>query len=214
MISKEQIRGARAYLGWDRQKLSDESGVSVDQIANLETGKTESPRARTMHDLEKSFVRHGVVFKDGGILPRRHEVVILRGRQGFWDFYDDVYHTMREQSGRILISGVEEPIFWHWLGEKREEHGARMAELKNFTQKIIIREDASNAKPYYNTTEYRMLAADQFSGVPFYLYGSKLAIINFEPEDVEVFIHDHPNIAAAYEKQFYALWNSCKVPHA
>src|SRR5690606_15060809 len=97
MITMAQIRAARAFLDWDRKKLSQESGVTLTQIANLETGKTESPRQRTLADIENAFARHGVAFKeDGGIAPRKHEVRVLLGQQGFWDFYDDVYTTIRE----------------------------------------------------------------------------------------------------------------------
>jgi hypothetical protein len=66
--------------------------------------------------------------------------------------------------------------------------------------------------PAYSTTEYRLLPEDQFTGIPFSVYGTKLAIINFQPDDVQVFIIDEPNIAEAFTVSFFALWNTCKEP--
>jgi hypothetical protein len=99
-----------------------------------------------------------------------------------------------------------------WLGDKRHSHKERMYRLNNFEQKIIVQEGTSELLTSYDTTSYRLLSKKQFSGVPFYLYGDKLAIINFEPDDVQIFIIDQPNIAQAYEKTFFALWDTCKIP--
>lgn len=160
--------------------------------------------------MHEAFSQRGIVFVDDGVHRRKHQIRVLEGQKGFWDFYDDVYETVRAQGGDILISGVVEPLFYKWMGEKRETHGARMAALKNFTQKIIVQEGEAQVNPYYKTTEYRTLSQERFSGVPFYLYGRKLAIINFDPDNVQVFIIDQPNISNAYEKMFYALWSLCE----
>ena len=55
--------------------------------------------------------------------------------------------------------------------------------------------------------EYRWTPKDRFSEIPFYVYGKKLAIILFEPENVSVFIIDNPKIADAYKKQFNVIWD-------
>ena len=206
MITREQIRAARGWLGWDRQKLSDESGISLNQIVRFENGETKSPRQSTLHDIEKAFIRYGVEFKDGGVVPRKTEIRALHGQQGFWDFYDDVYHTVRELGGHILISGVDGGEFHRWHGDRAEAHIERMKQLGNFEQKIIVKGGGEHVPPVYKGTEYRQLDPAHFPEAPFYCYGHKLAIINFQPGDVSIFIIEEPKVAVAFEKIFFSLW--------
>lgn len=206
-ITLQQIKAARALLDWTQEDLANRAGLDVNRIRGYESGRHKTQVV--LEAISNSFTAHGIEFLPEGVQKRKHEVRTLRGQQGFWGFYDDVYDTIREHGGDILISGVVESEFWRWLGEKRWSHKDRMDKLSNFSQKIIVKEGTLNLKASYSTTTYRTLPADQFSGVPFYLYGSKLAIINFEPEDVEVFIIDHSKVAEAYQKTFYALWNVC-----
>ena len=52
---------------------------------------------------------------------------------------------------------------------------------------------------------------DRFSEIPFYVYGNKLAIILFEPDNVSISIIDNPKIAEAYKKQFNVMWDQAIV---
>ena len=207
-ITVQQIKAARALLDWDQQALADHAGLQVHQIRTLETERAKS--SKVIEAVYKTFVDHGLGFIDDGVTKRRFEMKVLHGQTGFWAFYDDIYETVRQHGGRILVSNVEETVFWKWLGDYRIIHRERMEKLNNFTQKILVKEGTQNLLTNYHTTSFALLSSTQFTGVPFYLYGTKLAIINFEENDVQVFIIDHPNISVAYEKTFYALWDSAK----
>lgn len=65
MISPEQIRAARALLGWKQVDLARESGVSEISVKNIERGATD-PRVSTLSALQAAFERAGVVFLDTG----------------------------------------------------------------------------------------------------------------------------------------------------
>lgn len=49
------LRKARATMGWSRQKLAQESGVSGPGIYNLEVGNSRNPQEATRKKLEKAL---------------------------------------------------------------------------------------------------------------------------------------------------------------
>lgn len=211
LITSHQVKAARGLLGWTQDELANHAALEVSQVRRFE--RDESKTIEILEAIERAFTLQGIEFITEGVRKRRSQIQTLRGQQGFWDFYDDVYETVRVQGGNILISNVDEKVFWKWLGDRRQMHKERMAKLDNFVQKIIVKEGTSELLTTYTTTSYRELPENQFSGIPFYLYGSKLAIINFQPDDVQIFVIDEPQIAAAYEKMFFGLWDDvCHEP--
>jgi transcriptional regulator with XRE-family HTH domain len=65
-ISKEQIRGARAMLGWSREDLSHASGVPVRTLADLELGVRDT-RPASLGRVQAALEAAGVQFdRDDG----------------------------------------------------------------------------------------------------------------------------------------------------
>src|SRR5690606_38091053 len=117
-------------------------------------------------------------------------------------FYDDVYATIRDRGGDIFVHNVDETLFLKWLGDKKEAHRERMSRLGNFNQKIILCEGDTNFAVDFAKVEYRWLPEEEFSSVPFYIYGPKLALITFEDDDVGVFILHQDDITSTFRKLF------------
>ena len=65
MISAEQIRAARALLGWTQADLARRSGISEVAIKNVERGMTD-PRSSTLRALITAFEKAGVIFLPSG----------------------------------------------------------------------------------------------------------------------------------------------------
>ncbi|WP_417460441.1 helix-turn-helix domain-containing protein [Kordiimonas sp.] len=64
MIRGEQIRAARAILGWSQSMLSESSGVSLTAIRRIEPQDgTPGATARTLERIEKAFNSAGVFFE-------------------------------------------------------------------------------------------------------------------------------------------------------
>lgn len=63
MFSPEQNRAARALLGWSRDRLADESGVSAIAIKAFESGGND-PRVSTLVAIRTAFARSNVIFLD------------------------------------------------------------------------------------------------------------------------------------------------------
>ncbi len=210
MPTIEQIRAARALIGWSQGDLAERAELSQTGIARIENG-TNQPSSTTLAKIVDAFDSAGIEFiDDSGVKKRTNEIRILRGQKGFWAFYDDVYETIKEFGGEICISNNDEENCDKWFGVKKwHEHKNRMVGLskaRNFNFRILVKEgDCHFVVP--ECAEYRWIAKERFSDVPFYVYGEKLAIFLYEPDDVSIFVIDNSKIAETYKIQFSIMWD-------
>ena len=65
LVTPEQIRAARALLGWKQLDLAQHSGLSEIAIKNLEQRRTD-PRSSTLAAILKAFDEAGVVILQPG----------------------------------------------------------------------------------------------------------------------------------------------------
>ena len=65
MISRKQIRAARALAEWTQDKLAEETGLSLIMIKRIEGGRSD-PRSTALYAIQQAFVRAGIVFLDDG----------------------------------------------------------------------------------------------------------------------------------------------------
>lgn len=211
MITTAQIRGARGVLNWSQGDLSERTGISATSIGSIENGLTQA-RESTLENIQKAFEDSGIEFlPNDGIRKKSGEVRILKGRSGFWEFYEDIYNTLKMSPGEVVVSNVDERKFEKWLGaENRTIHVERMKAIDGVTYKILLREgdDYFLATPDYS--EYRWIPSSFFSSVPFYVYGQKLAVLLFDA-DPTVIILEYPSVAQAYRVQFDAFWDISKI---
>lgn len=63
IICPEQCRGARAMLGWSRERLAKSSNVSIRTIVDFERG-ARRPYDRTLVDVRKALEDAGITFID------------------------------------------------------------------------------------------------------------------------------------------------------
>ena len=212
MITSYQIKAARVLIDWSQNDLAEAIDVSLPTLRNIEKGG--DAKLDTLKKIKSVLELHGIEFLDNDGLKRRSTVLrTFEGQEGYWKFYDDVYETVKKSGGEILVSNVDEREFDKWLGERWEIQKNRMLDLsgeQDFSIRILVKEgDRHFTVPEY--AEYKWTPQDRFSEIPFYVYGNKLAIILFEPENVSISIIDNPKIAEAYKKQFNVMWDQAIV---
>jgi len=207
-ITTAQIRGARGLLDWSQAELSRRTGISTTSIGNIESGNTQA-RESTLAIIRKSFEDGSIEFiGKEGVRVKIGDVRVFEGTQGFRDFYDDIYNTLKVTGGDVMVSNVDERQFVKALGDYATVHIERMKHLDNINYQILIREgDDYNPGDEYG--EYREINKELFSSVPFYIYGKKLAIILFNP-DPTVIVLNYVSVAEAYALQFHDMWNRAK----
>ena len=211
-ITTAQIRGARGILNWSQQDLAQRTGISATSIGAIENGQT-TPRESTLQTIRKTLENAGIEFIGlDGVRQRTGDVRVFQGQEGFWDFYEDIYTTLRDNPGEVLVSNADERLFEKWLGaENLKKHVTRMQGIKDLSYKILIKEGDTYFLATSDYAEYRWMSKDQFSLVPFYVYGKKLAILIFGTEPKAI-VMNYAAVSEAYRAQFEAIWKISKEP--
>ncbi len=211
-ITTAQIRGARGILNWSQQDLAQRTGISATSIGSIENGQT-TPRESTLAPIRKTLDSAGIDFIGlDGVRQRTGDVKIYQGKSGFWDFFEDIYATLRDNPGEVFVSNVDERLFEKWLElENLQKHVVRMRSIKGLSYKILIKEGDMHFLATPDYAEYRWIPKDQFSTVPFYVYGDKLGIVIFGTEPKVISIN-FPAVSEAYRTQFEAIWKNSSLP--
>lgn len=211
-ITTAQIRGARGLLGWNQSDLSDRTGISTTSIGAIENGNTQA-RESTLVLIRRAFEGGGVEFiGQDGVRIRNSQVRTYSGKAGFWDFYEDVYNTVVANPGKVLVSNVDERDFEKWLAEENlKTHVERMRSIQGLSYQILIREGDTHFLATPDYCEYRWIPKKDFTSVPFYIYGDKMAVLLFNVEPTVIVIQQ-ASVADAYRKQFASMWDNSMEP--
>jgi DNA-binding XRE family transcriptional regulator len=203
MISRDQIRAARALLDWSQPQLAERAGVSTDLISKIENGVTDGS-LKTLNKIQDVLSNAGVEFLDNdGIRRESKGVKEYRGGSEFVEFMTDVYNNV-DDGGQVFVSNVDEKHFVKWLGGKTELHIQKMLDIKNLDFRILVCEGDDFRPATY--AKYKTLPEQHFGDIPLYIYGNKTALIVFEPNDVNVYVINHPDVTSFFKFQFLKRW--------
>lgn len=207
-ITAQQLRSARAFLDVSRNDVSAVTGVGVQTLADLENGKTDSPRISTLDTLRLYYEAKGVEFvDDGGIRPRKVMVQQYQGAEGFRKFMDDVYEVAKAQGGEICLHNAKPGNWIKWLGvEWNTMHTNRMLELGKLDFKITAGHD--DYQLIGKHAEYRWLPREMWNDQSFYAYGDRMALMNFEEESVHIVVMYNRKFADGFRKLFNVAWST------
>ena len=205
MITKEQIRAARGWLGWSQVDLARESGVGENTIYNIECGETTDPRKGTVRDIELAFLRHGVEFKpDGGIGPRTVSIIRFEGEGWYLRLLDDVYKTlMDKKDGELLFFGSDDRA-------SPEEVNGRIRKMRNAGIKMRQLVEEENTYLLGPVKEYRYISKKNFKNNVTIVYGDKVAVCTANNTMAMVF--DDKPMSEAWGRLFEELWDNLKQP--
>ncbi|MCB1783065.1 MAG: helix-turn-helix transcriptional regulator [Alphaproteobacteria bacterium] len=208
----EQIRAARALIGWSQGELAEEAGLSQTGVARIENG-TNHPNSSTIEKIVAAFDKADVEFiGETGVKKRTGEVRTLKGSQGFRQLMNEVYEAAKAGDNNIcLFNGVPD-VFINILGpEWYDMHAARMRALKrtNFL-KIIVRNGEKNLIAT-GFSEYRWFPEHLFNEKTVYAYGNKLAFLNFNDNDVTIYILDYAEFSDSFRVLFNIAWENVAI---
>lgn len=208
-ITAEQCRAARAFLDWGQPELAERSGLTVTTISSFEKGTGNAPSARTMRRIIQAFELAGIDFTStGGIERKNNLITVLEGENANAELLEDIYYTLREKGGEVLIAGLAEP------GDENKplrdfilKHIERL-QSANITERILIEEGDTNiiAPAHW----YRWASVKNFSDTPFQLYGDKLAMIDWGPPQQITILH-HPLYAQTFRNLFDQAWEKAPL---
>ncbi len=211
MIEPRQIRAARALLNWSQDDLANASGIARSSIKNIENDITTA-RKDTIHDIQAALENSGIEFlANSGVRIKSETITILRDDNALRVFFDDIYNTIQNSiTTDILISGVEEKAYDDFDKDLVDGHLQRMEKLGDVKQKVICKKGDTNFTVPY--AKYKWIDKEMFEGVPFYVYGNKLAMILWQPK-LQIIILEYPQLVEAYRKQFMVMWKHAETPN-
>ncbi len=208
MITIEQCRAARGLLGWTQQDLADASGLSKTAINNFEKGHSDI-KAESLRAIRMAFESADVEFLgDQGLSKRADHVEFLKGPDALSDLLDDIFATLKEGGGEVLITSIQEE---KGLEAKSRKILQKLERLKthNVTEKILCCEGTENLWRSFDSC--RCAPKDSIHGsMNSFIYGPKVA---FELWDRSIIvIMNSPDAAQAEKGRFEYLWANAGIP--
>jgi transcriptional regulator with XRE-family HTH domain len=207
-VSIQQIKAARALLGWTQSDLATAAHLSLPAIAKLESGLSH-PRSDTMDALRGAFERNGIEFLDSPGVQMRKEafrVDVLHGRDGIYRIWHDIEVSLAG-GGEILISNVDEALWASTFGDKFWEMLRRRAEMQ-ITERVLVREGDRNIIADKGEITHRTVPPAVFSGnTPHYIYCNKMAIVQLQTPMQAILIESRP-VADAFRAVFEHNWKN------
>jgi len=210
MISIEQIKAARALLGWTQEELAAAAGLSKPSINTLER-RIANPKVDTMMSIQKALESAGVEFTEGPGVKLQSMVLkaqVFEGQDAVVRLLNDIADTLKGTGKKVMISGVDEKQY-------REMGGPRVIETikkrMKFGIKAMILSREGDTDFLDPIEDYRWMKKEYFSTTPFYVYDNKYAIVLWGPPQKVVLI-ENAEIAECYRRQFMAHWEAGKPP--
>ena len=207
IVSPAQSRAARGLLNWTQPNLSERCGVSANTISAFEAGRGAAQK--TIKKIFTVLDNAGIEFLEGdGVKRRTSTVFILEGDDANLRLIDDVYHTLKQAGGEVLIAGIKEAGSDNpKLRDHLLKHIDRL-KAANITERILVEEGDTDfiAPPHW----YRWLPKGYFTDQPFQLYGTKLALITWGPPQ-NIIVIDHDKIAASFRNLFNFAWDRAQL---
>ncbi len=208
MIDPTQLRAARAMLNWKTTDLAKKTGLTVNTINSIEREVVHG-RKDTMDKIQSVFEEAGLEFlPDSGVRKKNRIVLTYEGKDCLQKLLVDVYETLRDSGGEILIAHLDEGEAQKSLHKDFMDEHIRKRREANITCRLLVRADDPNLIPPYNT--YRAIQDEFFSPYPFYIYGAKLALVSWEPSP-RVIIIDDERFSESARKLFNLAWSVANI---
>lgn len=207
MITPTQMRAARAMLDVSQGHVSEYLGIAANTLSKIESGQSDASASR-VSDIQRFYEREGIEFTENdGVKWSNNIVTQLDGNDANYQVLDDIYDTLKDSGGEILIAGVSEV-----LPEDKERYDflqSHLARLQKagITERILIEEGDDNLVAPEEW--YRALPVGKFSNTPFQIYGDKIAMKEWGPPQ-KIIIIQHKRFADTFRAMFDYAWNQAK----
>lgn len=193
---------------WSQKDLAQSAGISPVTLNKFERGTSllSAPNAATLKEL---FVNAGIEFPDPhGVRLRTEGVKILQGEEAMKILWDDIFNTLKDVGGEILITHVDEQ---RTLVQEAEALTSHIKRLKKhgITERLL----SCEGDDFFLMPKkcYRWLEARHFhTSLSTYTYQDKVAIQMWDTSIIVLL--QHKDAAQAERARFENLWTNAKIP--
>lgn len=206
-LTGPQIAAAMALSGLTQEGLASEAGLGRNTLNKIING-TAVYREDTMRKICGILETRGIEFLPGeGVRKKEQTVTTYTGDSCLRDLLVDVYKTLQDSGGELLIAHLDEGQALKSLSKDFINDQTQKRRQANITCRLLVRESDPHLIPPYDT--YRAIPDESFSPYPFYIYGSKLALLSWEPSP-RVIIIDDQRFSDSARKFFDIAWSTGK----
>jgi transcriptional regulator with XRE-family HTH domain len=202
-LTGPQIAAAISLAGMTREALCKEAAIAKSTLIDIIANKG-SIREATLDKIRNVLELHGIEFLPGeGVRKKDRLVETYEGEDANKKLLDDVYKTLRDVGGEVLIAGLDERKV---IGDLEEPfllaHMERLNKA-NITERLLIcKGDTYLVAP---EESYRWIDSKFFSPYPLYIYGPKMALVSWAPAGRCAIIHDDA-FAESARRLFNFVW--------
>lgn len=210
MLTGRQIRAARGLLNWDASDLAEKAKVTRDTIYRIESGAHKAQEA-TLVSIARILDLQGVeLTEDEGVKIRKNQVRIFSGAEGYKQFLDHIYETMKD-GGRICQFNLSDGKNLPHAGDYAQKHLERMGKIKNLDARVLTIEGDDNFPAKHCV--YRWLSKENKILMPYYVYGDFVVMPIYKTEDhIEVISIQSKLLIEQYVNQFDLFWSTAIIP--
>ncbi len=211
MLKAEQIRAARALIGWSQGELAKRVGVSTPAIGNIEIEK-HKPNLKTQENIILAFDQAGIEFIDDGVRKKKSLIETFEGPRAIVPLFDDMINCLsqvEEDQRELLAFGADEEMFLkHFSLDTLNDQLERRDKLK-IRQRLLICEGVKEIVGHLNT--YRWMPKTFFASSLTYVYGDNVAFVLWQ-QPVQILLIRNAALAEERRKNFQLVWNSSRAP--
>lgn len=207
MITASQIRQARAALNIGQQEIADACGIHKTTLSDIENEKSAGSQ-KAFAALQNFFEGQGLEFTENdGVRKNKKGLKPYKGTAEFRMFYDDIYETAKKQGGDLCLYNGMPSYLIKWLGEDfYKMHASRMTQIKDkFDFRVIIREE-DRQMIGAGFARYRWFPSELFKDKTIYVYGEKVAFVDFSNDNVRAMVIEQKEIAESQRILFNIAW--------
>ncbi len=204
-ISPDQIKAARALLGWSQADLAEKSGYSVPAINNIEKGTYEA-RSNTIADVIQTFEENNLEFIDGGVrIPAENlRIKCYEGEEAFVQLFKKLVRSFENEDSELLLSGVDENYLMLNYRAMTKKFQDRLNQNPNAKVRILCHRKQSAGLMFKNFE--KRIVPDDIPLIPVILYRKRVVSIIFDAP-AQVIMTYTPTLYQYYVDLFNFLWN-------
>lgn len=201
-ITVEQVKAARALLGWSQEDLANRADLTQNQISSFEFGRTKP--ADVLELIYKTFLFHGISFLKNGVQLNPEAVSTLDGEGWYLRLLDDVYSALIDQKDAELL------IFCADDKASPPEVNNRYRKIRNAG--IHMRQLVEEGNTYLMgpLKEYRYIPKERFKNYVALVYGNKVALCT--EHNTKALVFNDTNLATVWRNIFDVLWDKLDKP--
>jgi DNA-binding XRE family transcriptional regulator len=201
-ITVEQVKAARALLGWSQEDLANHASLTHNQISSFEFGRTKP--SDVLEIMYRTFMFHGIVFIKNGVQFNPESVGTIEGEGWFSRLLDDVYTDLLDQKGAELV------VFCADDKVSSPEVNNRYRKIRNAGIRMRQLVEEGNTYLMGALNEYRYIPKERFLNYVSIVYGNKVAICSETGKRAVVF--NDVNLAMTWRNIFNVLWDKLEQP--